>query len=512
MRDAAPVSPVARLLEPRSPSSAFHQAADARRDARRAELDRLAPERERWLATNAYYHASVADLLRFLVPEGASVLEIGCGTGDLLAALRPSRGVGVDLSPGMLAQARARHPGLTFKDGDAEQLDLGGETFDAIVLSDVVGYLDDVWTALRRLHAACRPETRIVITLHNSLWEPILDLAERFSQKMPQRPTSWLQPSDVENLLHLNHFEVVSQGSAVLMPKHVPLLSAFANRVLAQVPGLRRMNLVQYLVARPTWRGVDPVRRPLTTSIVIPTRNEHGNIADIFERTPDMGPSTELIFVDGRSSDGTVEEIERLLPTRPGAKLLRQTGKGKGDAVRLGFAAATGDVLFILDSDLTVPPEDLPKFYLAVAEGRGEFVNGTRLVYPMEDQAMRFLNLLGNQFFSVAMSWILGQTLKDTLCGTKVLTRRDYEKVVAGRAYFGDFDPFGDFDLIFGAAKLNLKIVEVPIRYRARTYGDTKISRFSHGFLLLRMTALALWKFKMSRAIDLKASAARPRA
>jgi SAM-dependent methyltransferase len=507
MRDAPP-APVEQLLEPRCPGSDFSRAADARRAARRAELDRLAPERARWAATNSYYHDSVADLVRFLVPAGASVLEVGCGTGDLLAALRPRRGVGVDLSPGLLAVARARHPDLTFVEGDAEQLELDGETFDAIVLSDVIGYIDDVWAALRRLHRVCRPETRVVITLHNSLWEPILDLAERLGQKMPQRPTSWLQPNDVENLLHLNHFEVVSQGSAMLLPRRVPLLSALANRVLAHVPGVRALNLVQYLVARPTWRGTDPPRRPLTSSIVIPTRNERGNVADIFERTPDMGPSTELIFVDGRSTDGTVEEIERLLPTRPGAKLLRQTGKGKGDAVRLGFAAAKGDVLFILDSDLTVPPEDLPKFYLAVAEDRGEFVNGTRLVYPMEDQAMRFLNLLGNQFFSVAMSWILGQTLKDTLCGTKVLARRDYEKVVAGRAYFGDFDPFGDFDLIFGAAKLSLKIVEVPIRYRARTYGDTKISRFSHGFLLLRMTALALWKFKMSRSVEVTGSAA----
>jgi glycosyltransferase involved in cell wall biosynthesis len=262
---------------------------------------------------------------------------------------------------------------------------------------------------------------------------------------------------------------------------------------------VRELNLVYWMVARPTWHDAPPRPRDLTCSVIVPTRNEVGNVKEIFLRTPELGPRTELVFVDGHSTDGTVEEIERHLPGRD-AVLLRQTGKGKGDAVRLGFEKAAGEVLLILDSDLTVPPEDLPKFYLAIAEGKGELVNGTRLVYPMEDEAMRFLNLVGNKFFSLLLSSILGQPLKDTLCGTKVLTREGYARIVAGRGYFGDFDPFGDFDLLFGAAKQQLKIVEVPIRYRARTYGETKIHRFRHGWLLLRMSALALWKFKLARS------------
>ena len=220
---------------------------------------------------------------------------------------------------------------------------------------------------------------------------------------------------------------------------------------------------------------------------IVPCKNERGNIDDIVARTPDMGKGTELIFVDGNSNDGTVEEIEKHIEagTRKNMRLIHQgDGKGKGDAVRKGFAAATGDVLFILDADLTVPPEDLPKFYAAIAEGKAEFVNGSRLVYPMEGEAMRFLNSLGNKFFGLALSAILEQRLKDTLCGTKVLFRRDYERIAANRGFFGDFDPFGDFDLLFGAAKQNLKIVELPIRYRARTYGETKISRFREGAIL----------------------------
>jgi SAM-dependent methyltransferase len=469
------------------------------RERRRAHFDQLAGERDRFRKRNRYYHDSVTKLVRFLIPEGKSVLEVGSSTGDLLAGLKPSRGLGIDLSPAMVDVATAKHPHLEFRTADAEDVDLGGETFDFIVLSDVLGLVNDVWQVFRNLQQACHPRTRLVITGHNALWEPALDLAETLGLKMPNDPTSWLGLNDLENLLHLNHYEVVSSGTSTLMPKKIPLVSELINRTVANLPGVRHLNLIQYMVARPLWDEAGPPKpKPLTCSIVIPTMNEAGNVVDIFERTPYLGPETELVFVDGRSTDGTIEEIERLLPTRE-AKLVFQTGKGNGDAVRAAYDACTKDIYFILDSDLTVPPEDLPKFYLAIAEGKGEFINGTRLVYPMEDEAMRFLNKIGNKFFSVALSAVLGQQLKDTLCGTKVLTAEDYAEIEAGRHYFGEFDPFGDFDLIFGAAKRQLKIVEVPIRYQARTYGEIKIDRWRHGVLLLRMTGLALWKFTLAR-------------
>ncbi|MDP2724847.1 MAG: glycosyltransferase family 2 protein [Syntrophales bacterium] len=176
--------------------------------------------------------------------------------------------------------------------------------------------------------------------------------------------------------------------------------------------------------------------------------------------------------------------------------MLRQSGVGKGDAVRLGFAHAKGDILMILDADLTVPPECLPRFYDVLHRGKGEFANGVRLVYPMEKEAMRFLNLMGNKFFSRAFSWLLGQPIKDTLCGTKTLWKSDYDRIVANRSHFGDFDPFGDFDLLFGAAKLNIKIHEVPIRYMERSYGATNIQRWRHGWLLLKMVFFAVRRIK----------------
>jgi len=475
--------------------------ARARRD-QVAALDAVADERDRWRAKNAYYYRQIEALCRSVVPAGARVLEVGCGTGDLLAGLSPAEGVGIDLSLRMVERARRKHPGLSFFVADAETLEvpeLFGQTFDYVVMSDVVGQLRDVWSALRAVRRFCNPRTRLLVTYYNFAWEPVLRAGARLGLKMPVAQQNWLGMNDLHNLLELNHFEVVRSGTANLLPVEIPLLSRLCNAYLADAPLLRHLALTQFFVARLANGGGPIAARDYRCTVVVPCRNERGNVDDIVARTPQMGRGTELIFVDGNSSDGTVEAIERHLsgPAADHIRLLHQgDGTGKGDAVRKGFAAATGDVLFVLDADLTVPPEDLPKFYTAIAEGRGEFINGTRLVYPMEGEAMRFLNLLGNKFFSVALSAILAQRLKDTLCGTKVLLRRDYQRIVEGRAFFGDFDPFGDFDLLFGAARQSLKIVEMPIRYRDRTYGETKISRFRHGWLLLRMTAFAYRKFR----------------
>ena len=462
-------------------------------------FDRMASGRERW-KRNRYYHSELARLVSFVVPEGSRVLEIGCGAGDLLAAARPKYGTGVDLSPGMTDLARERHPELKFTVGDAEDLPVA-EPFEYVILADLVGYLEDVQAAFDNLHQVTTPESRVVITYFNHLWEPVLNLAQKLRLMTPQRRQNWLGLADIANLLYLAEFEVITSGYRLLLPQWIPGLSWIANRVLAKLPGIRKLCLVQYVIARQAIRR-SPESAACSVSVVIPCRNERGNIEHAIERMPRMGSRTEIVFVDGNSTDGTAAEIERVAALHAGRwaiRLLHQgTGTGKGDAVRKGFAASEGDVLMILDADLTVPPEDLPKFYDALTSGKGEFINGTRLVYPMEREAMRTLNLLGNKCFSLAFTWLLEQRFRDTLCGTKVLFKRDYEKIAANRHYFGDFDPFGDFDLIFGASKLNLRIVEVPVRYRERTYGTTNISRFRHGWLLLRMCVVAFYKLKLS--------------
>lgn len=465
---------------------------------RRSFFDRLARREIPFGWFRNFYRRELERYHRRWIPEGASVLEIGCGKGDLLASVRPGRGVGIDFSEEMIAVARQHHPDLDWRVMDVEELEID-ETFDYVILSNLVGDLPDVQRAFENLHKVCRPETRILITFYNQIWEPILKLGERLGFKTPHPMQNTLSLADLENLLLLTDFDPIKSGYACPIPAYIPLVTRFLNGLLRILPLFRQLGLVTYFIARPQPTGAPPEPPPSVT-VLIPTRNEKGNIEDAVRRTPDMGSHTEIIFVDGNSTDGTPEEIHRVKETVGKDRDIRfipqGDGRGKGDAVRKGFAAAKGDILMILDADLTVPPEDLPKFYQALVTGKGEFVNGTRLVYPMEKQAMRFLNYLGNRFFSAAFTWILEQRFRDTLCGTKVLTKANYERIAAGRAYFGEFDPFGDFDLIFGAAKLNLKIIEVPIRYRERTYGETNISRFSHGFLLLKMLPIAFRKLK----------------
>lgn len=487
------------------------------KEQKRKHFDRIAPARDRWKQFNRYYYDSLESLLSFLIPAHRSVLEIGCGTGDLLLRVQPSSGVGVDFSPGMIKKAtekypKERYPFLEFRVDDAEDLHIN-ETFDYVVMSDLLGELTDIWAVFRNLRRVVRSDSRVVITCFNALWEPVLRLGERLKLKMPQDYQNWLSLPDIVNLLTLNGFEVVTKEYALLCPIRIPLLAPFLNRVIATLPILRKLCLVVHLVARPLMETV-PSKGEYSVSVVVACRNERGNIKPAVERLPMMGTHTELIFVDGDSNDGTVEEIEKAIKQTKGKKdikLLHQvprrsdgadgSGKmlklGKGDAIRKGFARASGDILMILDGDLTVPPEELPKFYQALTQGRGELIMGSRLVYPMEKEAMRFLNKLANKSFGHLFTWLLGQRIKDTLCGTKVLFKRDYEKIAANRAFFGEFDPFGDFDLIFGAAKQNLKITEIPIRYREREYGDIKIERFRHGLLLMKMSLIAAVKLKL---------------
>lgn len=443
-----------------------------------------------------FYHQRLTRVYQNNILPGRRVIEIGCGNGDLLAALEPSFGTGIDFSANMIRVAKSRHPELCFEQADAHDWRFD-ETFDFIILSDLVNELWDVQEVFHRLASMCDSHTRLIMNTYSRLWELPLALVRRFRLARPTLGQNWLTVDDVRSLLALENLQVIRHWSEMLCPLDIPVLEPTCNLFLVKLWPLRHLALTNFVVAAPA-----PVDRPgpqdPLVSVIVPARNEAGNVHEILDRVPEMGRGTELVFVEGHSKDDTYKTIEKAIAENPHrtCKLFRQSGEGKGDAVRLGFAQAEGDILMILDADLTVPPEDLPRFYDALVTGKGEFINAVRLVYPMEKRAMRFFNLMGNKFFSVVFSWLLGQPIKDTLCGTKVLWRDRYESIAANRSYFGDFDPFGDFDLIFGAARLNMKILDLPIRYRERRYGDTNIQRWKHGFLLLRMAFIAAWRIK----------------
>lgn len=448
---------------------------------------------------NKYYHNYVLNLLKFLIPEEKKILDVGCGLGDFLNALKPSSGYGIDISDKMIEEASKKFQDYNFEVKDIQNEEIN-EKFDYILLNNTIGDLEDVWKCFRNLKKNCSESTRVVIVYYNYLWEPVLKLAEKIGLKIKQPHQNWLNDKDISNLLYLNGFEVVKYGYDCIFPYKIPFISNGINKIFSNLPFLHRLGLITYVVAKPCYEPNIPFNE-YSVSVLVPAKNEVDFIEEAVERIPNMGKHTEIVFVDGDSTDGTKEKIIEMIEKEKGnkdIKLVEQAGGiGKGDAVRKGFAASSGDVLMILDSDLTVPPEDLIKFYKALEEGKGEFINGSRLVYQMENQAMRTLNLIGNKFFALVFTFLLGQRIKDTLCGTKVLKKKDYDEIAAQRDYFGEFDPFGDFDLLFGAAKNNLKIVEMPIRYRNRKYGDTKISRFRHGLLLFKMSFIGFLKFKL---------------
>ncbi len=461
-------------------------------------FDKLAPGRVADRRKHSYYWNDITKYCNYFSHESISVLEIGCGTGELIHEIKGNRKVGIDFSGKMIDIARSQFNDVTFHVMNAEDIQLN-EKFDLIILSNVIGFVDDILEVFRQLQKISHQQTKIIITYYNFLWEPLIKIAELIGIKTKTPNQNWLLQQDIKNLLSLAGFETYRKVNAMMFPFYIPLLSPFLNRFLVRMPLFRLFALNMYSFAKPVSDSTQPVEDKYAVSIVIPARNEAGNIENAIMRLPKFGSHQEIIFVEGNSTDNTwetVQAIQKKYSMTHDIKILQQDGKGKNDAVKKGFSLAKGDILMILDADLTVVPEDLPKFYHAIASGVGDFINGSRLVYQMDKEAMRFLNLLGNKFFSFAFTWLLEQPLKDTLCGTKVIFRNDYNKLVSNQKFFGDFDPFGDFDLIFGAYKLNLRIVEIPIRYRQRTYGSTNISRFRNGIVLLRMCIFAARKIK----------------
>jgi SAM-dependent methyltransferase len=443
-----------------------------------------------------YYHALLQNIYRNLTAENIRVLELGCGTGDLLSALNPSHGVGIDFSSEMIKLASKKYPHLSFIEADAHTVELD-EIFDVIILSDLLNDLWDAQRVFKNLWSWCHPGTRVIINVWSKLWQFPLSVARNAGLAQPLLEQNWFAPHDVVNLLNLEGYECIKHFGDILLPAEIPLLAYWCNRYLGKLPLLNSLCLTHVFTARPIFDTPRDEEEPMV-SVVVPARNEAGHINEIISQTPEMGKCTELILVEGNSTDDTWEVIQREVAKWPGRRIktLRQTGKGKGDAVRCGFSSADGDFFMILDADMTVPPQDLPLFFDALRSKRCEFVNGVRLVYPMEKEAMRYWNLLANKGFSIIFSWLLGQSIKDTLCGTKALSRANYDKIASNREFFGDFDPFGDFDLIFGAAKQNLKIMDLPIRYRERVYGETNINRWRHGVMLFRMMLIAAKRIK----------------
>jgi len=409
-----------------------------------------------------YYHRDTEKFLKRIIPRVKTVLRLKINNSELRATV--------------------------FK-----------RTYDYLILNNLIGDLFDIQSSLELLHKYCHPKSRIIITYYNHLWAPVLNLASLLGLRKVKHEQNWLNNNDITHFLELTDFEVISKGQRFLCPIYLPFISPLINQFIANLPLINRACLSTWVIAKPK----STEHRDYSVSIIVPARNEAGTIPRIVKEIPQFGKTQEIVFVEGGSKDHTWEVIQseirkhrKITKTERRLVAIKQSQKGKCNAVREGLEKASGEILMLLDSDLSVNPKDLPKFYKVLADGKGEFANGSRMIYPMEKEAMRTLNKIGNRVFSYLFTYILGQEFNDTLCGTKVFYNSDYQIITQNRKRFGDFDPFGDFELIFGAVNNNLKVVEIPVRYRERTYGSTNISRFRHGLLLLKMTLHAFIKFK----------------
>jgi len=472
------------------------QALEAQNERNRQHQAVYAGSRAGWIRRNRYYHECLRRLLRHLVEPGKRVLNIRCQNGFLLDALEPRYGVGLEISREMVDVARAEYPRFSYHQAFPEDFEWK-EKFDYILLCDV-GDVADVQKTLLRLESACDRHTRLVIYAFNYLWEPLINLAQRLHLKIPQTEQNWLSEHDLIGLLTLSGFEWLKTYRTALFPKYVPLLSAFFNRVVAKLPLIGRLCMVEVLVARAVPKPVDA--SSVSVSVIVPCKDERGNIEAAVTRMPELGRSTETIFCDDKSTDGTADEVRRMQRLHPERRIRLVEGPGicKSKNVWKGFEAATGDILLILDADLTVMPEELPYFIHAITRGGAEFVNGSRLVYPIPKAAMKTANVFGNKFFSAVFSYLLGQRIKDTLCGTKVLWRSDWERIRPMIGTWGTMDRWGDYELLFGAAKLDLRILDQPVHYQERIFGATKMTQvFKNGLTMLRMCWHGFRKLKM---------------
>ena len=483
----------ALLNEPEPNAETWGPAAlEQRRQRTGHDLAKIAARRESWINRNGYYYGLLNRLLRFLVEPEKKVLSVRCGTGNLLATVRPGTGKGIDICPEIVEIAQHRNPSFEFSvafpdKGEFQQAFRADEKFDYILFNDI-GDTVDVLQALRNLAPLCQRHTRLLITTYNQLWEPLVTFAEWIGMKVPRAEQNWLSTTDIRNLLKLAGFEALETHRIVLLPKYVPLLSGLLNHFCARLPFLSKLCMTQVVVARILPPPIS--RETLCVSVVIPCKNEKGNVEDAARRIPALAGRTEIIFCDDQSTDGTAEEVLRVQSLYPEKNIHLEHGPGvcKSRNVWTGFNSATGDVLMILDADLTTIPEELPYFIDVIVSGQAEFVNGSRLVYPVPKGAMNGANMLGNKFFSVAFTYLLGQRVKDTLCGTKVLWKSDWDRIKPMLGSWGIEDRWGDYELLFGAAKLNLKILDMPVHYQERIYGSTKMTKvFRNGLVMLRM-------------------------
>src|SRR3989338_2088423 len=445
----------------------------------------VAEKYEYWRNKNLYYHNEITRFYKDIIPKNKNILEVGSADGYLLNELCPNRGVGVDISAQMIDIARKKFPHLNFVNSSIENYSYV-HSFDYIVLSNILEFVSDLYIFFSAMASKASPKTKMIITSINPLWEPAMKLATRLKMRIPVQMKNFVTSKDIENMLNISGWEVIESNYRMFSPVKIPLISFFLNKLIPRLPVLKNLCIIQFIIAKP--KQLFTIDHSLSCSVIIPCHNEEGNIEECIDRIPSLGSFTEVVVVDDGSNDKTATLVKNIQSGKKRVRLISYTpNKGKGHAVKTGFESATGDILIILDADMAVLPEELSKFYMVLASSQAEFINGTRMLYDMAPGAMKFINYLGNKIFGIILSFIIGQRNTDTLCGTKAFYNSDYMNFKMRRC------PWGDFDLLFEAARMKLKTVEMPVHYFPRREGRSKMKAFKHGLMLLKMCWYGFW-------------------
>ena len=441
-----------------------------------------------WKEKNWYYHNLLRQIFKKYIPEGSKVLQIGYGLGDALAALYPQKAMSIDEDEELIDISKRRFPSIQFIKAKPEEVIVKGK-YDYVIIPNSVAHFYDIQTVLEKTLKVLSKNSKVVMTATNPRWEQIFYILEKLKLKRPEDSRNWLRLADLRNIFEISGYDVEESGYSILIPAHIPFFSNLVNNFIKGSGFLAQFCVEEYIVAR---KAKLRRKKNLSCTVLIPCYNEEENIKQAIATVPKMGTKTEILVVDDGSSDKTAQVVKRVMKKNKNLKLISyKPNQGKGYAVKKGFDAVVTDTMMIQDADMTVPPEELPRFFNLIAEGKADFVNGTRMIYPMEEEAMRQLNLVGNLIFSWIFSWLLGQKVTDTLCGTKALFKRDYKKIKMGG------ESWGDFDLLFGASENKLKIVDLPVHYKKRVAGKSKMKAFKHGLVLAKMCIVGLWRLKL---------------
>lgn len=380
---------------------------------------------------------------------------------------------------------------------DLNKILINNTKYDCIVLSDMFEVNDDILGLLKLLKKNLNNDGTILLTSITPIWDGVLSILEMLNLKNKSKKRSYIHLNKLSAVLDTINFQITGKRTRQYFPFKLFYFGNIINNFLEIILYFFNFGIRSYFTIKEIEDTAE--KDVLSKTIIVPAKNEEGNLNELINRIPYLGNNVEVIISCGISNDNTLGMAKSLKSDNFIIKVIEQTSKGKANAVWEACEQSSNDLIAILDADLSVDPEELSSFFELIETKKCDFVNGTRLIYSMEKGSMRFINNFGNRLFQYVVSKIIRLPLTDSLCGTKVFKKNLYEKIKKWQSVVKIKDPFGDFDLLFAAAYSSQKIVEYPIHYRARKYGTTQIRRFKDGFKLIKYLSVSFYKFNSSR-------------